>query len=133
LLFVCGAILALSFLLLEFRPHSFPQRRAAWQRILCATADYAPASFLILSFAFFLTFLPIAHQFARYRSASASMRTFQEISGTLWGLMAVPDSVQSVLNPSLFWWLVTTALVILAALFLFRLFSRSKPAQQIAP
>jgi hypothetical protein len=133
LLFVCGAIMALSFILLEIRPRSFPQRRAAWQRILCGTADYAPASFLILSFAFFLTFLPIAHQFAQYRSASASMRTFQEISGTLWGLMAVPDSVQSVLNPPLFWWLVTTALVILAALFLFRLFSRSKPAPQTAP
>jgi hypothetical protein len=133
LLFICGVILAISFLLLEIRPRSFPQRRAAWQRILCATADYAPASFLILSFAFMLSFLPIAHQFAQYRSASASMATFQEISGTLWGLMAVPDSVQSVLNPPLFWWLVTTALAILAALFLFRLFSGAKPAPQAAP
>jgi hypothetical protein len=130
LLFVCGVILALSFLLLEIRPRSFPQRRAAWQRILCATADYAPASFLILSFAFFVTFLPIAHQFAQYRSASASIATFQEISGTLWGLEAVPLSVENILNPPFFWWLLTTALVILAALFLFRLFSGAKSAPQ---
>jgi hypothetical protein len=133
LLFVCGAIMALGFLLLEIRPRSFPQRRAAWQRILCRTADYAPALFLILSFAFFVSFLPIAHLFAQYRSASASIATFQEISGTLWGLMALPLSLQNILNPPLFWWLVTTALVILAARFLFRLFSRVKPAPRTAP
>ena len=133
LLFVCGAIVALCYLLLETRPRPSPHRRAAWQRILCRTADYAPVSFLLLSFAFFLTFLPIAHLFARYRSANASIDTFQEISGTLWGLMAVPNSVQSVLDPPLFWWLVTTALVILAALLLFRLFTRTRSAPQATP
>jgi hypothetical protein len=121
-------ILAISFLLLEIRPRSFPQRRAAWQRILCRTADYAPASFLILSFAFLVSFLPIAQLFAQYRSASASIYTVREIRGTLWGLMDVPLSVQQVLNPPFFWWLVTTALVILAAVFLFRLVTGARPA-----
>jgi hypothetical protein len=130
LLFICGVMVVLSFLLLEIRPRTSFQRRAAWQRILCRTADYAPASFLILSFAFSVSFLPIAHLFARYRSASASTDTFREISGTLWGLMEVPSSLQYILDPPLFWWLLTTALVILAALFLFRLLSGAKSAPQ---
>lgn len=133
LLVVCGVMLALSFFLLEIRPRSFPPRRATWQRILCTSADYAPASFLILTFAFVVSFLPIAHLFAQYRSASASIATFQEISGTLWGLMELPLSLQNILNPPLFWWLVTAALVILAALFLFRLLSGTKSAPQAAP
>jgi hypothetical protein len=133
LLVVCGVTIGLTFLLLEIRPRSIPQRRAAWQRILCRTADYAPASFLILSFAFLVSFLPIAQLFAQYRSASASIYTVREIRGTLWGLMDVPLSVQQVLNPPFFWWLVTTALVILAAVFLFRLVTGARPARQAAP
>jgi len=133
LLLVCGVTVALSFLLLEFRPRSFGQPRAAWQRILCTTTDYAPASLLILSFAFLVTFLPIAHLFARYRSAGASIDTFREISGTLWGLMEVPSSVQNTLDPPFFWWLLTAALVILAAVFLYRILSRARTAPQAAP
>jgi hypothetical protein len=133
LLCVCGVIMALSFLLLELRPRSFPQRRAAWQRILCRTADYAPASFLILSFAFLMSFLPIAQLFAHYRSASASIDTFREISGTLWGLMEVPSSVQNTLDPPFFWWFLTTVLVVLAALLLFRLFTRNRTMPQPTP
>ena len=133
LLVVCGVTVAFSFLLLEIRPRSLPDRRAAWQRILCKTADYAPASFLILSFAFLVSFLPIGHVFVQFRSANASIATFQEISHTLWALMQIPNLLEQILNPPFFWWLVTTALVILAALFLFRLFPRAKPAPQTAP
>jgi hypothetical protein len=133
LLVVCGVTVAFTFLVLEIRPRSFPKRRGAWQRILCRTADYAPAAFLILSFAFLVSFLPIARLFTQYRSASASISTFQEISGTLWGLMDVPVSLQEVLNPPFFWLLLTAALIILAALFLFRLFTGAKPAAQTAP
>ena len=130
LLFVCGVITALSFFLLELRPRFLPRRRAAWQRILCRTADYAPASFLILSFAFLMSFLPIAHLFARYRSTDASIETFREISGTLWGLEEVPERLQYILSPPFFWWLLTTALVVLAALLVFRMFSGTRPAPQ---
>jgi hypothetical protein len=132
LLFVCGVLVALSFLLLEIRPRSFPQRGAVWQRILCGTADFAPATFLILSCAFVVSFLPIAHLFARYRSASISLDTFREIRGTLWGLVEVPISVQNILDPTLFWWLMTTALVVIAALLVFRLFTRTRPAPHTA-
>ncbi len=130
LLFVCGVLVALSFLLLEIRPRSFPQRRAVWQRILCRTADSAPAAFLLLSCAFFVSFLPIAHQFARYRSANISIDAFREIRGTLWGLVEVPSSVENTLDAPLFWWLVTTVLVIRAVLLLFRLFTRTRTAPQ---
>ena len=133
LLFICGVLVALSFLLLELRPHSFPRRRALWQRILSRTADYAPASFLVLSFAFLVTFLPIAHLFARYRSTGASIETFREISGTLWGLMEIPGRIQNILDPPFFWWLLTTAVVILAALLQFRLFTRTRTAPQPTP
>jgi hypothetical protein len=132
LIFVCGVIMILSFLLLELRPRAFHQRNAVWQRILCRTADCAPASFFIFSCAFFVSFLPIAHLFAQYRSASASIDTFREISGTLWGLMEVPSSLQNILDPPLLWWLLTVALVILAALLLFRIFSRSRTTAQAA-
>jgi hypothetical protein len=123
---------ALSFFILELRPRFFPQRGAVWQRILCRTADYAPASFLILTFAFLVAFLPIARLFAQYRSRGASIETFREISGTLWGLEEVPERLQFIFDPPFFWWLVTTALVILAALFLFRIFSRSRTTAQTA-
>ena len=126
LLFICGVLMALSFLLLEIRP--FSRRRAVWQRILCRTADFAPATFLILSCAFFATFLPIAHLFARYRSASISVDTFREIRGTLWGLVEVPSSVENILDPPLFWLLLTIALATLAAFLLFRLFTRPRTA-----
>jgi hypothetical protein len=132
LLFVCGVTVALSFFILELRPRFFPQRGAVWQRILCRTADYAPASFLILTFAFLVAFLPIARLFAQYRSRGASIETFREISGTLWGLEEVPERLQFIFDPPFFWWLVTTALVILAALFLFRIFSRSRTTAQTA-
>jgi hypothetical protein len=133
LLFVCGVTTALSFLLLELRPRFLPRRHAGWQRILCRTADYAPASFPVLSFAFLVTFLPIAHLFAQFRSAGASIETFREISGTLWGLMEVPGSVQNTLDPPFFWWLLTTVLVVLAAFLLFRLFTRTRTAPQATP
>jgi hypothetical protein len=128
LLFICGVLMALSFLLLEIRPRSFPQRRAAWQLILCRTADFAPAAFLIISCAFFSSFLPIAHLFARYRSASISVDTFREIRGTLWGLVEVPISVENILDPPLFWWLLTIALMTLAAFRLFRIFAPTRTA-----
>jgi hypothetical protein len=130
LLFVCGVTVAISFFILELRPRFSPQRGAVWQRIICRTADYAPASCLILSIAFLGAFLPIAHLFAQYRSATASIETFREISGTLWGLEEVPERLQFVFDPPFFWWLVTTALIILAALLLFRLFSGAKSAPQ---
>ena len=126
LLFICGVLMALSFLLLEIRP--FSRRRAAWQLFLCKTADFAPATFLILSCAFFASFLPIAHLFARYRSASISVDTFREIRGTLWGLVEVPSSVENILDPPLFWLLLTIALATLAAFLLFRLFTRPRTA-----
>lgn len=128
LLFICGVLVALSFLLLEIRPRSFPQRRAVWQRILCKTADLAPATFLLLSCAFFVSFLPIAHLFTRYRSTNISVDMFREIRGTLYGLVEVPISVQNILDPPLFWWLVTIALMALAALLMFRLFTRARTA-----
>jgi hypothetical protein len=128
LLFICGVLMALSFLLLEIRPRSFPQRRAVWQLILCKTADFAPATFLILSCTFFASFLPIAHLFARYRSAGISVDIFREISGTLWGLVEVPISAENILDPPLFWWLLTIALMTLAAFLLFRLFARTRTA-----
>jgi hypothetical protein len=133
LLFVCGIIVALSFFLLEIRPRSCPPRRAAWQGIVCRMADYAPASLLILTFSFMASFIPIAHLFAQYRSASASIDRFRELSGTLWALMEIPLSIQKIVDPPLFWWLLTTALVIFAALLLFRLFTRTGPTPHAAP
>ncbi len=133
LLVVCGVIVALSIFLLETRPRFFPQRRAAWQRILCITADYAPASFLILNFVFLVSFLPIAHSFARYRSSGASIETLRELSSTLWTLMQIPLALQKILDPALFWLLLTMALVVIAALLLFRIFARPRPAPRAAP
>jgi len=133
LLFVCGITVALGFFILELRPRFFPQSGAVWQRILCRTADYAPASFLILSFAFLVAFLPIAHLFRQYRSRGASIETFRKISGTLWGLEEVPERLQNIFNPPFFWGLLTTALVVLAALVLFRIFSRTRTAPQTTP
>jgi hypothetical protein len=132
LLFACGVMVALSFFILELRPRFFPRGGAVWQRILCGTADYAPVSFLILSLAFLMSFLPIAHLFARYRSTGASIETFREISGTLWGLREVPERLQFIFDPPFFWLLLTVALVGLAVVLLFRLFSRTRPAPQTA-
>jgi hypothetical protein len=132
LLLLCGFAAALSYLLLELGRRSSSRRRANWQRILCRTADYAPASLLLISFIFILSFLPFARLFAYYRSASGSNNIYRELSYTLGTLTSVPALLQKFFDANLFWWLFTAALALLAVFLAWRSFHRSRPAEPSA-
>lgn len=132
LLLLCGLAVAFSYLFLEFRPRSSFRWRGGWQRILCRTADYAPASLLLISFVFTVSFLPFARLFAQYRSASASSNTFRALSDTFGGLTPIPALLQSIFDASAFWWLITAVLLLLAVFIIRRSFHRPGPAEPSA-
>jgi len=128
LVFLSALAVALSFLLLELRPRSSARRRAGWQRILCRTADYAPASLLFVCSAFLLSFLPFARLFAGYRGRQGTAATLRSLSSTLWELEQFPSLVRNLFQYSFFWWLFTATLVALAIFVLVRGFYRTTPA-----
>jgi len=128
LVFLSALAVALSFLLLELRPRSSARRRAGWQRILCRTADYAPASLLFVCSAFLLSFLPLARLFAGYRGQQGTAATLRSLSSTLWELEQLPSLVRNLFQYSFFWWLFTATLVALGIFVLVRGFYRTTPA-----
>jgi hypothetical protein len=127
LVFLSALAVALSFFLLELRPRSSARRRPGWQRMLCRTADYAPASLLFVCAAFLLSFLPFARQFAGYRGEQGTATTLQSLSSTLWELEQFPSLVRNLFQYSSFWWFFTFALVALAIFILVRGFYRAAP------
>jgi hypothetical protein len=122
----------LSYLMLELRPGLSPRRRAVWQRALCRTADFAPASLLLLSAAFLASYLPFARLFAGYRAQEGTSVTIRELSSTLWQLVQFRYSFQSLFEGTLMWWAFTVALSLLAIFIIIRGFYRPRPATPIA-
>lgn len=77
-------------LLLDLWPAKFGSRKTAWRRALCWVADYAPATLLVASSAFLVSFLPYAHAFAKYRSSSYAHYDDEHIMEDLWGPICDP-------------------------------------------
>jgi hypothetical protein len=122
-----ASAMVLSYLILELRP-SFSLRRAFWQRILCKTADFAPASILFLCGVFLLSYLPFARLFAGYRSRAGTSATFRGLSSTLWELVQFRSSLEFLFEDTLKWWAFTIGLSLLAIFVVIRGFYRPRPA-----
>jgi len=95
-------------------PAGFGNRKTLWRRTLCRAADYAPATFLLASATFLLSFLPCAHAFSEFFSLNNGVRNEKLISDTLWGLIALPQSVLQPDRSLVIWFLGAAALAGLA-------------------
>ena len=131
LVFFAALAVVLSYLILEFRSRSLSPRRSVWQRILCRTADYAPASLLFLCAVFLLSYLPFARLFAGYRAQEGTSTIFRELSSTLWQLMQLRYSIEFLFEGSFIWWTFTVALSLLAIFVLVRGFIRPRPTAPV--
>jgi len=124
--------MVLTYLILELRPSFSPRRRAIWQRALCRTADFGPASLLFLCAVFLLSYLPFARLFAGYRAQEATSATFRGLISTLWDLVQLRSSLDFLFGGALKWWVFTIALSLLAIFVVARGLYRSRPATPIA-
>ena len=65
---IAGFAALVGILLLELWPWRIRNAKTIWRRALCCLTDYAPATLLVASAAFLMSFLPFQHAFAEYRS-----------------------------------------------------------------
>jgi hypothetical protein len=131
LVLISAFAVALSYLILEFWPRSFPRRRAVLQRVLCGTADFAPASVLSFSAVFLLSYLPFARLFVEYRTQAGTSTAIRELSSTLWQLIQFRYSIEYLFEGTFIWWILTVALSLVAILVIVRGFYRARPAAPI--
>jgi len=113
---IAGFAALAGILLLELRPPRIRNAKTIWRRALCWIADYAPATFLVASAAFLMSFLPFQRAFAEYRSSSYVLANHERFMEALGDLNGIPDYVMGVNARVLIWAFVTIALT---ALFLF--------------
>ena len=102
--------------LLELWPWQIRNAKTTWRRALCSIADYAPATLLVASAAFLMSFLPFQRAFAEYRSSSYVLANHEHLMEALGDLNGIPDYVMGVNARVLIWAFVSIAL---AALLLF--------------
>jgi hypothetical protein len=113
---IAGFAALAGILLLELWPSRIRNAKTIWRRALCWIADYAPATLLVASAAFLMSFLPFQHAFAEYRSSSYVLANHERLMEALGDLNGIPDYVMGVNARVLIWAFVTIALT---ALFLF--------------
>ena len=131
LVLISAFAVAFSYLILEFWPRAFSRRRAVWQRVVCRTADFAPASLLILCAVFILSYLPFARLFAGYRAHEGTNATFRQLAFTFMQLVQFRSSLQFFFEGTLFWWIFTAALSLLAIFVIVRGLYRARPAAPV--
>jgi hypothetical protein len=112
---LAGTVALLAIVLLELRPAG-SVARACWHRkVLCWTADHAPAVLLLSGVAFVFCFLPYAEVFAEYRSSNNAF-SHEQLSSALMSLMMIPRYLFGFKSAVVLWYAV---IVVLAALALF--------------
>ena len=112
---------------LELLPATFGNRKTLWRRTLCRTADYAPATLLVASGTFILSFLPYAHAFSEFFSLGNGLRNEKLISDTLSGLTAIPQFVLQPDGSLVIWFSGVAALAGLAVFIVARSLYRRLP------
>jgi hypothetical protein len=117
-----------AILFLELLPARFGNRKTLWRKTVCRAADYAPATFLVASATFLLSFLPYAHAFSEFFALGNGVRNEELISDTLYGLMAVPGYVPEP-RSMVIWFSGGAALVALAVFIVARRIYRSRRVQ----
>jgi tetratricopeptide (TPR) repeat protein len=117
---IAGFAALAGILLLELWPSQTRNAKTIWRRALCWIADYAPATLLVASAAFLMSFLPFQHAFAEYRSSSYVLANHERLVEALGDLNGIPDYVMGVNARVLIWAFVTIALTALLLLVLVR-------------
>jgi len=105
----CAALLAI--LLQEFWPARTGSRRSSWRKVVCWFVDYAPATLLVATGAFLLSFLPFAHVLAQFRSSQDNLLADRYMGDTLMSLASIPIWVLSAKGTVWIWEFVTAFLV----------------------
>ena len=118
-----------AILLLDLLLTGFGNRRTLWRRAVCWTADYAPATFLLSSGAFLLSFLPYAHFFSECFSWSNGLRNEYLISDALIGLTAVPSYLLGPDGSIVIWFSGLGSLAVLAVFIVGRGIYRARRMQ----
>jgi hypothetical protein len=126
-----GALAGVS--MLELWPSRTQEAQPIWRKVPCWLADYGPATLLVASVAFLLSFLPFERAFAEYRASNYSLPNQGRLMESMWGLLEVPRYLTGVNFAVSVWTIVTVALSTLLLFVLVRVFYRvrrtlAKPA-----
>jgi hypothetical protein len=125
---IAGFAALAGILLLELRPARIRNAKAIWRTALCRIGDYAPATLLVASAAFLMSFLPFQHALAEYRSSSYVLANQERLMEALSDLHGIPDYVMGVNTHVLIWAFVTIALTTLLLFVLVRGILRARHA-----
>jgi tetratricopeptide (TPR) repeat protein len=125
---IAGFAALAGILLLELWPSRIRNAKTLWRRALCRIADYAPATLLVASAAFLMSFLPFQHAFAAYRSSSYVLANQERLIEALSDLNGVPDYVLGVNARVSIWAFVTIGLTALLLFILVRGIYRTRRA-----
>lgn len=108
---VLAAFAALAgILLLELWPGRVRNAKTIWKRVPCWLADYGPATMLLASVAFLMSFLPFQRAFEEYRASSYALPSEERLMYSVWGLLEIPQYVTGVNAAVSIWTFVTIAL-----------------------
>lgn len=103
-------------LMLELWPSRIRSVKPIWRRALCWMADFAPATLLVASGAFLMSFLPFQRAFDEYRASSYVLPSEERLMDAMWGLLEIRAYLTGA-NVSVSTWTFIT--IALSALLLF--------------
>jgi hypothetical protein len=126
-----GALAGVS--MLELGPSRTQEAQPIWRKVPCWLADHGPATLLVASVAFLLSFLPFERAVAEYRDSNYSLPNQERLTESMWGLLEVPRYLTGVNFAVSVWTIVTVARSTLLLFVLVRVFYRvrrtlAKPA-----
>jgi hypothetical protein len=117
---IAGLAALAGVLMLELRPSRIRKAHTIWRRVPCWLADYGPATLLVTSVAFLISFLPFQHAFAEYRASNYVVPNVERLMDAIWGLLEIPEYVTGVNAAVWIWTFVTAALTALLLFVLVR-------------
>ena len=119
-----GALAGVS--MLELWPSRTQDAQPIWRKVSCCLADYGPATLLVASVAFLISFLPFERAFAEYRASNYSLPNQEQLMESMWGLLEIPRYLTGGSFQVSVWTFVTIALSALLLFVLVRGFYRMR-------
>jgi len=119
-----GALAGIS--MLELWPGRTQETQPIWRKVFCWLADHGPATLLVASVAFLMSFLPFERAFAEYRASNYSLPNQERLMESMWGLLEIPRYLMGGSFAVSVWTFVTIALSALLLLVLVRGFYRMR-------
>jgi hypothetical protein len=119
-----GALAGIS--MLELWPSRTQDAPPIWRKVPCWLADYGPATLLVASVAFLMSFLPFERAFAEYRASNYSLPNQERLMESMWGPLEIPRYLTGGSFAVSVWTFVTIALSALLLFVLVRGFYRMR-------